>query len=164
MRLVTLRGMPLKGTVLSAVLLTAACGSGGNSPGGTGAGSPRPTATASPAPTLSVCGDVERLRNTLDALTPLKGRLPSSTEMRAAEQDIQSSLSGLRNRTEWQTQIDNLRAATENMRSAADNLAASPGARGAPSRARIAVAGVNHAIRRLLAAVGSRCPSPSPSA
>lgn len=163
MRLVT-QGTLLKGMAVSAMLLVAAaCGSGGNSPGGAGAGGSRTTATASPAPALSVCQDVDRLRDTLAALTPLTGRLPSSTEMKTAARDIQSSLSGLGNRTEWQTQTDNLKAATEHMQSAADNLAASPGARGVASRARTAVASVNDAIRRLLTAVGSRCPSPSPT-
>ena len=84
--------------------------------------------------------------------------------LEAAAADIQSSLSGLGNRTEWQTQIDNLKAAVANMQSAADSLAASPGARGVASNVRTAVAGVNDSIRRLLTAVGSRCPSPSPSA
>jgi hypothetical protein len=49
------------------------------------------------------------------------------------------------------------------MNAAADNIAASPGARGAASQVRTSVAQVNDALRRLLAAVGSRCPSPSPS-
>lgn len=158
----TFAGMLLTGTVVSAVLLMAAACGAGNSPGA-GQGSPRATAAASPAPTLSVCRDVDSLRGTLDSLTPLHGRLPTSTQMKAAAQDIETSLSGLGNRTEWRTQTDNLKTATENMRSAADNLAASPGARGAASRARTAVASVNDAIRRLLTAVGSRCPSPSPS-
>lgn len=104
------------------------------------------------------------LRATLQSLSPVKGALPTSTQMKTAARDIQSSLSGLANRTEWRAQIDNLKAATANMQSAADSLAASPGARGVTSEARTAVAGVNDAIRRLLAAVGSRCPSPSPSA
>lgn len=156
----------LKAAVVSAVtLVAAACGSGGNSPGGAGTSSPRPSVTASPAPTLSFCQDVAELRDTLQSLTPIKGAaLPTSTQLKAAAADIQSSLSGLGNRTEWQTQIDNLKAAVANMQSAADSLAASPGARGVASNVRTAVAGVNDSIRRLLTAVGSRCPSPSPSA
>jgi ABC-type Zn uptake system ZnuABC Zn-binding protein ZnuA len=155
----------LKGAVVSAVaLVAAACGSGGNSPSGAGAASPRPSVTASPAPTLSFCQDVAQLRATLESLSPVKGALPTSTQLKAAAADIQSSLSGLGNRTEWQTQIDNLKAAVANMQSAADSLAASPGARGVASNVRVAVAGVNDSIRRLPTAVGSRCPSPSPSA
>jgi hypothetical protein len=156
----------LRGTVVAAVTLAAAaCGSGGNSPSGAGATSPRPSVTASPAPTLSVCSDVDQLRATLASLSPIKGAaLPTSTQLKAAAADIQSSLSGLGNRTEWQTQIDNLKAAAANMQSAAESLAASPGARGVTSDVRVAVAGVNDSIRRLLTAVGSRCASPSPSA
>lgn len=41
--------------------------------------------------------------------------------------------------------------------------ATAPGARGATSQFRTSVAQVNDALRRLPAAVGSRCPSPSPS-
>jgi type II secretory pathway component PulM len=83
--------------------------------------------------------------------------------MKATAQDIQTSLAGLGRQTQWQTQIDNVRTAVTNMNAAADNIAASPGARGATGQVRISVAQVNEALRRLLAAVGSRCPSPSPS-
>jgi hypothetical protein len=83
--------------------------------------------------------------------------------MKAAAQDIQASLAGLGRQTHLQTQIDNVRTAVTNMNAAADNIAASPGARGAASQVRIAVAQVNDSLRRLLVAVGSRCPSPSPS-
>jgi hypothetical protein len=120
--------------------------------------------TASPAATLSFCQDVAQLRDTLQSLTPVKGALPTSTQLKAAAAEIQSSLFGLGNRTEWQTQIDNLKAAVANMQSAAENIAASPGARGAASNVRTAVAGVNDSIRRLLTAVGSRCPASSPGA
>ena len=155
----------LKGAVVSAVMLTAAaCGSGSSSPGGAGTSSPRPSVTASPAATLSICQDVAELRDTLETLSPVKGALPTSTQLKAAAAAIQSSLAGLGNRTEWQTQINNLKAAVANMQSAADSLAASPGARGVTSNVRTSVAGVNDSIRRLLVAVGSRCPSSSPSA
>lgn len=142
------------------MLAAAACG-GGGSPG-TAAASPPARATTAPA--LSFCGSVDGLRSTLDSLTPLVSRLPTSTEMKTAAQDIDTDLSGLGSRTEWQTQIDNLKTANANMESAADRLAATPGARGVAASARSAVARVNDAIRRLLTAVGSRCPSPSPSA
>jgi hypothetical protein len=151
-RVVAFRGILLKGAIVAAVLLfSAACGSSSSS------------SAAAPAHTLSFCQDVAGLSATRESLTPVKGSLPTSTEMKAAAQDIQSSLAGLGRRTEWQTQMDNLSGAAATMQSAADSLAASPGARGVSSRARTAVAGVNDAIRRLVTAVGSRCPSSSPS-
>lgn len=164
MRLLTSWGTLLLAAIASAVILmAAACGPTGNSPSAA-EHSPPTRAAASPSPALSFCQDVARLHATLQALTPIKGALRTSTEMRAAAQEIQSSLSGsLGKRSEWQTEIDNLKAAAANMRSAADDLAASPGARGVTSHARTAVGRVDHATRRLLTAVGSRCPSPSPS-
>lgn len=161
MRVVTFRWLLLRGTCASAVLLlAAACTSGGDSPG---AGSPTSAPATSPAPALALCQDVDKLNATAASLSPVKGTVRTSAEMKAAAQDIQSNLTHLGRRTEWQTQIDNLQAATTNMQTAADQLAATPGARGVASNARIAVARVNDAIRRLVTAVGVRCPSPSPT-
>jgi hypothetical protein len=155
--------MLLTGTVISAAMLVAAaCGSGGTTPGSAGATSPQGGAAASPSPSLVICQDVDRIRATLHSLAPVKGSsLPSSSQLQAAAQEIKSSLSSMGNRTEWQTQIDNLKAAAANLRTAAESLAASPGARGVSSDVRIAVAQANAAIRQFLTAVGSRCPSPS---
>jgi hypothetical protein len=153
----------LKGAMAAAVVvLAAACAPGGNSPDVARPQQPLASATSSPAPVLAFCRDVDGLRATLQTLTPVKGSLRTSREMKAAAQEVQSNLTRLGRRSEWRTQIDNLKAASANMRSAADSLAASPGARGVASNARIAVARVNDAIRRLVTAVGSRCPSPSP--
>jgi hypothetical protein len=139
------------------LLLAAACGSNGTTPSAAG------TTAARPTPSLAVCQNVNELRATLTSLTPVKGALPTSTQMKAAAASIQANLAALGNRTEWQTQIDNLKTAAANMQTAADNLAASPAARGVTGSARTAVAQANDSIRRLLVAVGSRCPSPSPS-
>jgi hypothetical protein len=159
----------VQGAIVSAAILAAAaCGSSGTSPGSAGSTAHQATVAASsspsPAPTLSFCQDVNSLRATLATLTPIKGAaLPTSATMKNAVRDIQSALSGLSSRAERRTQIDNVRAATDNMETAADNLAASPGARGVPAQVRTAVAGVTDSIRRLITAVGSRCPSPSPA-
>jgi hypothetical protein len=152
--------MLLKATIAAATLLAAAgCGSAASAPAATAPSSPTAAATQA----LSFCGDVAALHATLQTLTPVHGSLPTSAQMKAAAQEIQTSLSGLGRQTHLQTQIDNLRTAVTNMNAAADNIAASPGARGAASQVRTSVAQVNDALRRLLAAVGSRCPSPSPS-
>lgn len=154
------RRAPLRAAIVVAlVMLSAACGASGGSAGGAGS---TPT-MASPAPVLTFCRHVDGLRGTLESLSPVKGSLTPSATMKAAARDIQSSLAGLAGRHEWRTQIDNLDAATANMESAADRLAETPGARGVTSDARVAVARVNDAIRRLLTAVGSRCPAPSPA-
>ena len=154
----------LAGVAAAAVMVSgAACGSGGTTAGNGGATSPQVGAAASPSPSLAVCRDVDKIRDALHSLTPVKGALPSSTQVTAAIQDIQEGLSGLGNRTEWQSEIDNLKAAVANLETAVANLVASPGARGAAASVRTAVAQVNDSIRRLLTAVGSRCPSPSPS-
>jgi hypothetical protein len=152
--------MLLKATIAAATMLAAAgCASGTSAPAAPAASSPTAAATQA----LSFCQNVAELRATLQTLTPVHGSLPSSSQMKAAAQEIQTSLAGLGRQTQWQTQIDNLRAAVTNMNAAADNIAASPGARGAAGQVRVAVAQVNDALRRLLVAVGSRCPSPSPS-
>jgi hypothetical protein len=133
-------------------LLAAACGQAS-----TGA------AHITTTPTLAVCTYVDDLHTTLAALTPVKGSsLPTSAQMKAAAQDIQSSVSGLSGRGEWQAQIDSLASAGTNLKTAADNLAASPGNAGVTSDARTAVAGANDAIRRLITAAGSRCTATSP--
>jgi len=162
MPVVTFRWL-LRGLLASAVMvLAAACTSGGSSPDAARLNRPLASVTSSPAPPLAFCQDVDGLRATLATLTPVKGSLRTSREMKAAAREIQSNLTRLGSRNEWRTQIDNLKAATATMGSAADSLAASPGARGVVSNARVAVARVNDAIRRLVTAVGSRCPSPSP--
>jgi hypothetical protein len=157
--------MLLKGTVVTTVLLiSAACGSGSSSSSdGAGASGPSASTTSAPAHTLSFCPDVAELDATRQSLSHVTNSLPTSTAMKAAASGIESSLAGLGRRTEWQTQIDNLKTAVANMQSAADRLAASPGARGVSSQVRTSVAGVNDSIRRLVTAVGDRCPSPSPS-
>lgn len=161
MRLPTFLGGVPKALIVSAVLLAAVACGGNGSPGAGAASSPtRATAT----PTLSVCGDVDGLKSTLDSLTPLVSRLPTSTEMKTAAQDINTDVAGLSSRTEWQAQINGLKTANANMQAAADRLAATPGGRGVAASARSAVGAVNDAIRRLLTAVGSRCPATSPSA
>jgi hypothetical protein len=147
--------MPLKATIAAAAMLVVAgCGSAASAPAATAPTSPTAAATQA----LSFCGDVAELRAALQTLTPVHGSIPSSSQMKATAQEIQTNLAGLGRQTQWQTQIDNLRTAVTNMNAAADNIAASPGARGATSQVRIAVAQVNDALRRLLAAVGSRCP------
>jgi len=152
--------MLLKATIAAAAMLVVAgCGSAASAPAATAPSSPTAAATRA----LSFCGDVAELHATLQTLTPVHGSLPTSAQMKDAAQDIQTSLAGLGRQTHLQTQIDNVRTAVTNMNAAADNIAASPGARGATGQVRIAVAQVNDALRRLLAAVGSRCPSPSPS-
>ena len=162
MPVVTFRCL-LGGAVASAVLVAAAgCTPGGSSPSAARLASPLASVTSSPTPALAFCQDVDGLRATLERLTPVKGSLPTSREMKAAAQQIQSHRAGLARRNEWRTQIGNLEAAGANMESVANRLAASPGARGAASNARVSVAQVNDAIRRLVTAVGSRCPSPSP--
>lgn len=152
--------MLLKATIAAATLLVAAgCGSGSSAPDAAAPSSPAAASTQA----LSFCQDVADLRAALQALTPVHGSLPSSSQLKAAVQDIETSLAGLGKRTEWQTEINNLSAATANLKSATASLAASPGAPGVASQVRTAVAQVNDALRRLLAAVGNRCPSPSPS-
>lgn len=75
---------------------------------------------------------------------------------------IQASLSDLSKSagTRWRTQIDDLKSAAAGLQSAADDQAASPSRNGAAT-VTSRVADVAAAGRRLLAAVGNRCPSPS---
>ncbi len=148
--------------ILAAVVVIAgavACSSGPAASAGTPSRTP-----ASPAAPLRFCQNVEALQAVLASLTPLKGKLPTSAQMTAAASSIETNLAGLANQHQWQTQIDNLESATQTMKSAAGDLAASPGAGGVAARARTATAQVNDAIRRLVSAVGVRCPSTSATA
>ncbi len=160
----------LRGVVVSAaVLLAAACGSAGGSPGGTGSGGPSSGAaaapgSASPSPVLTVCQDVASLRAALHSLASVSITEGAVSEIKAVARGIQTSLSGLGGSagTEWRTQIGKLKSALANLQSAADDLAASPSRTGvATVTSRVAdVAGTG---RRLLAAIGNRCPAPPAS-
>jgi hypothetical protein len=163
--------MAVRGAIVSAALLiAAACGSSGSSPGGTGSSGPSPGAAvspgpASPTPVLTVCQDVASLRAALHSLTSVGITEGAVSEIKAVARGIQASLSDLSSsgHTEWRTQIDNLRSALANLQSAADTLAATPSSRG-ESSVRTAVGAVAADGQRLLAAIGNRCPSPSASA
>lgn len=162
--------MAIEGAIASAaLLLAAACGSGGSSPGGTGSGGPSSAVaaspgSASPSPVLTVCQDVASLRAAWHSLTTVSINEGAVSEIKAVARGIQASLSDLSSSagTEWKPQIDNLRSDLARLQSAADSLAASPSASGRSS-ATSAVASVAASTRRLLAAVGNRCPSPPPS-
>jgi hypothetical protein len=151
---------------VAAILVTAACGSSGTSPANAGSTAQQTAAAASPSPspTLSFCPNVDSLRATLTSLTPIKGAaLPTSATMKNAVREIQSALPGLSRRAEWRAQVDSVQAAAANMQRAAENLAASPGGRGVTAQVRTSVANVNDSVRRLLTAVGSRCPAATPA-
>jgi len=159
--------MVLNGAILAlAMLPVAACGSGGGPPAGTVPPSgPVPPRSAAPSPVLTVCQDVATLRAALHGLTSVSiGQGPVS-EVSAAGRAIQASLSDLSRTagTEWQAQVGDLRSELEKLQSAAASLTASPSAHG-QSTVTSAVASVAASGRRLLAAIGNRCPSPSPGA
>lgn len=151
--------------VPAAVLLAAACGSGASSPSSTRhpTGAAAPPRTASPAPALTACQGVDSLRAALHSLTTVKITQGADSEIKAVARGIQASVSELSGaaRAEWGTQIDDLKSALTRLQSAAGHGSASPAAHQPTLRA--AAADVGAAGRRLLAAMGNRCPSPSPS-
>ena len=164
--------MTLTGVIAcGALLLAAACGSGGSSPGGTGTSAASPSASASPAaprtaPALTVCQDVNTLRAGLHSLVTVSVTQPAASEIQAVTRGMQAAVADLGNttsgRTEWRAQIDSLKSDLARLQSAASSYAASPSASGSSSVSS-AKASVAAAAQRLLATVGNRCPSPSAS-
>ena len=158
------------GAILCAVtLLAAACGSGGSSPGGTGTGGASSSASVSPAssrpsPVLTVCQDVNTVRAALENLVAVSVTEPAVSHIQTAAREMESGVADLAGTvsggTEWRTQIDALKSDLARLQSAASSYAASPGS-SARSSVVSAEASVAAAARRLLAAVGNRCPAPS---
>jgi hypothetical protein len=163
---VALSRVALKGAMVSAaLLLAAACGSAGSSPaGGRSSGAPASPRTAPPTPVLTVCQDVTTMRAALHSLTTVSITQGAVSEIKAAGRAIQTSLGDLSATagTEWRAQIDNLRSSVANLQSAADDYKASPSSSGR-SKVGTAIGAVAADGRRLLTAIGNRCPSPSPS-
>lgn len=153
----------------SLVLLAAACGSGGSSPGSpASAGSPPPGTAApsasSPASTSALCEEVDALRGSLQKLTSIRPSLGTVNELRTALQDVQSKLSSLGGAasTQWSAQIGNLNSALTKLQSAVSTLAAERNA-SSVSGVITATGSVAVAARQFLAAASSSCPSPSAS-
>lgn len=163
---VALSRIALKGAMVSAaLLLAAACGSAGSSPaGGRSPGTAASPTTAPPTPVLTVCQDVATIRGALHSLATVSITEGAVSEIKAAGRAIQTSLADLSatTGTHWRTRIDNLRSSVANLQSAADDYKASPSSSGR-SRVNTAAGAVAADGRRLLAAIGNRCPSPSPS-
>jgi hypothetical protein len=153
--------------MLSAViLLAAACGSGGSSPGDTGTGSSSPSASAPPAPSrptpvLTVCQDVNSVRAALHSLVSISITEAAVSEIQAVARGMETSVADLgetvSGRTEWRSQVDALKSAVVRLQSAASSYAAAPSREAGVSSAK---ANVAVAARRLLTAVGNRCPAP----
>ena len=153
--------------MLAAVmLLAAACSSGGGSPGGSGTGGTSSSASASsapsrPTPVLTVCQDVNSVRAALTSLVSVSITQANVSEIKAVARGMEASVADLANtvsgRTEWQSQVDALKSAVTQLQSAASSYAAAPSREAGVKSAK---ANVAVAARRLLAAVGNRCPSP----
>jgi hypothetical protein len=112
----------------------------------------------------AVCQDVTALRASLDKLTTIKISASTVDELKADVQGIKGSLSDLSSSAggAWHAQISNLQSVLATLETKVNAFAAAPSASGAADVA-AAVGKVATAGRDLLAAVSSRCPSPSAS-
>ena len=160
----------MSGATLCAVMfLAVACGSSGASPGGTGTGGGSSGASASPGPSrptpvLTVCQDVDSVRAALRSIVSVSISQGAVSEIEAVGRGMEASVADLGNtvsgREEWQSQIDAVKAELARLQSAASSYQAAPGTQ-ARSSVLSAKASVAVTARRLLAAVGNRCPAPS---
>ncbi len=159
----------MSGATLGAVMfLAAACGSGGTSPGGTGTGGssgvPASSGSSRPAPVLTVCQDVDSVRAALRGIVSVGVTEAAVSEIEAVARGMKVSVADLGNtvsgREEWQSQIDAVKSELARLQSAASSYQAAPGTQ-ARSSVLSAKASVAVTARRLLAAVGNRCPAPS---
>lgn len=141
-----------------------ACGSG--DAGGGGATSP-PTVTVSPGtptPNQTLCADAAALRASVDKLLSVEVEPGLADELAADLRNVRAKLATLwaDTRREVQDEVAALESALSTLRAAIEELAANPGA--------TTVVGVTSALEQLgkatgdlWAAIGSRCPSASPS-
>jgi hypothetical protein len=155
-------------TLFAVMILAAACGSSGTSPGGTGAGRVSSSAPASPGPSrptpvLTVCQDVNSVRAALHSIVSVSITQAAVSEIQAVARGMEASVTDLSNtvsgREEWRTQIDAVKSDLARLQSAASSYAASPSTSDRSS-VLSAKASVAVTARRLLATVGNRCPSP----
>jgi hypothetical protein len=159
----------MSGATLGAVMfLAAACGSGGTSPGGTGtggsSGAPASSGSSRAAPVLTVCQDVDSVRAALRGIVSVSVTEAAVSEIEAVARGMAVSVADLGNtvsgREEWQSQIDAVKSELARLQSAASSYQAAPDTQ-ARSSVLSAKASVAVTARRLLAAVGNRCPAPS---
>ena len=152
---------PAAAVALGAGLLAVACSSGSSPSGGT---SPSPTASASPTATSVVCQDAADLRASLRNLTHSDVSKGGVAEIKSNLAQVHTDLTALTTHAkgEWQAQTSALKAALDKLQTAVSDLSSSPSAS--------TVAGVVAALREtataggsLLTAIGTKCPSASPS-
>lgn len=145
--------------------LLAGCASSSTSPGGTSTAAPPASSPAAASPSSSVlCADVAALRASLDQLVHVKIQAGAATEITADIQSVKAALTKLVNdaRGKWQAQTSALSAALDQLKTAAQELTASPSGT-TVSAVAAALGQVKRAAQDLLAAVGTDCPSASPS-
>jgi hypothetical protein len=111
-----------------------------------------------------VCQDVDSVRAALRSIVTVSVTEAAVGEIEAVARGMEVSVADLGNtvsgREEWRSQIDAVKSELARLQSAASSYQASPSTR-ARSGVLSAKASVAVTARRLLAAVGNRCPSPS---
>jgi hypothetical protein len=150
---------------LGAGLLAAACSSGSTPASGTSpSGTPSASASATPTATTLVCQDAADLRTSLHNLTHSKVSTGGVTELKSNLAQVHTDLTALitHAKGEWQTQTSALKSALTTLQTAISDLSSSPSASTVAGVA-TALRGVAAAGGSLLTAVGTRCPSASPS-
>jgi hypothetical protein len=153
--------------LLAALVLPAACSSGGGSAGSpASAGSSAPAGRSSPsavAPSASsstLCADVAALQASVRKLTSIRPRAGAAGELKAAAQDVQSNLSSLTSAAgdQWGGPIANLKTALTSLQSAVSTLATERNA-SSVSGVVSAIRSVSTATQQLVTAARPGCPS-----
>jgi len=152
---------------LAAGLIAVACSSGGTTAGGTSpsaSASASPAASATPTATSLVCEDAADLRTSLHNLTHSNVSSGGVTELKSNLAQVHTDLTALitHAKGQWQTQTSDLKAALDKLQTAISDLSSSPSASTVAGTV-TALRGVAASGGSLLTAVGTRCPSASPS-
>jgi hypothetical protein len=168
MRRVTAIRLPRWQTVAiaaGAVMLVAACGSGGGLYGGS---SPATTSAApspaAPSPTSALCQDAAALRASVHTLTQVNVGQGMGDEIKSDLADVRAKLNTLTTQAHgrWQSQTSALSAALDKLQTAVSNLTSNPSA-STVSATVSALREVSAAAGGLLTAIGKKCPSVSAS-
>ena len=151
---------------LGAGLLTAACSSSSSSSTPPPSSAPATSAAASPTATAdaALCADADALRTSLTNLTHISVGKGSADQIKSGIANVKTALTTFTTqaKSEYQAQTSALKSALGKLQTAASNLGSHPSISTVADTV-TALSGVATAAGSLLTAVGTKCPSASPS-
>ena len=148
-------------------MLSVACGSSSSTPSAGPASSTPSSSAPAPAPSSpssALCADAAALFASVDKLTHIKVAPGVRNEITANLTEVKANLTAFvaEAHGHWQAQTSALKSALTKLQTAVKNLGASPSA-STVGGVLTAFSEVRTAAKNLRAAIGTRCPSTSPS-